>query len=502
MQQSTWALTCSTPSLQLNSEHLHDYQRRAIDFALNKPETMLWVDMGLGKTVIALTAILERINSMEVYGALVVAPKRVCQTVWRQEAQKWCHTAGLTFSLISGNNHQRHRAMRMPADVYLVNYENLIWLVAELSRVFLSKGQYPPFNMIVFDEVSKVKDAGSKRHKAYRQLMPFIPYRMGLTGTPAGNGYRDLHGQFLAIDAGQRLGLTKLEFQQRFQENADTGYFAKPVVRKSAEEHIQKLISDITIQMDAKDYLEVPEEMYVDLWVDLEPEHQLQYEKLETEMFLEMDSCSIEVFNAAALSTKCRQYAQGAMYIRPGELLWVHCHDAKLDALDEVVEEAAGSPLLVAFEYRHDAQRILHRYSEAQWLHSGLGEEAFKHIENEWNAGRVQMLIGHPGSMGHGLNLQYGPCGHLALFGIDWSLDLNQQVVARLVRQNQTQRVIVHRILCRATVEEAMLLRHEGKHTKEESLKAALNEYRARKQLSSHDAKPGGHPQLPGLLPG
>ena len=437
--------------------------------------------MGLGKTAVTLTNIVNRQDRCQVYGTLVVAPLRVIQTVWRQEASKWEHTKHLRFSLIHGKPNQRSLAFARNADVYLVNYEGLRWLSQQLVHHYLSKGRYLPFNQIIFDEVSKLKDHTTARHKALRDLLPFCPYRIGLTGTPAANGYWDLFGQFLAVDLGARLGTSRSDFAKQYFQEHGWGMGSRYEVYPGAEKRIQELIGDITLQMSAADYLELPPVMVNDVYIDLPSRARAQYEKLEREMFLELDSgTEVEVFNAAALTNKCLQAANGALYTRTGGP-WEELHTAKLEAFDDIIEEAGGKPLLAAYSFRHDAKRIEDRYVNVEHLSSKLGTWRTTELIDRWNAGRVPMLMGHPASMGHGLNLQQGS-DTLVWFGLPWSLELYQQTIDRLAGGLRRHRpVMVHRILARNTTDEAVKAALEAKATTQQDLKAALNEYRRRK---------------------
>ena len=468
-------------SLVRKVAQLHDYQQKAITFSLQHSQLALWLDMGLGKTAIALSNVVERQDQLQVYGTLVIAPLRVIQTVWRQEAQQWEHTRHLRFSLIHGTPDQRHRAFRMPADVYLVNYEGIRWLSEQLVHLYLSRGKYLPFNHVIFDEVSKLKDYTTKRHKALRQLLPFLPYRMGLTGTPAANGYLDLFGQYLAIDSGARLGTTKSAFTERYFHKTGWGVASRYEIDPGAQKRIEEIIGDITMQMSAEDYLELPPIVFNDIWIDLPPAAREKYEQLEREMFMELDSgAEIEVFNTASLINKCLQAANGALYVTTGGP-WDQLHDAKLDALSDIVEEAAGKPILLAYSYRHDAARIEKQFTGVEHLSSKLGTQRVNSLVSRWNDGQVPMMIGHPASMGHGLNLQHGS-DTLVWFGLPWSLEYYQQTIDRLAGGLRRQRpVIVHRILAKDTTDVAVKDALEAKATTQEGLKQALNEYRRQK---------------------
>ena len=409
----------------------------------------MWLDMGLGKTAISLTNIIERQNLVQVYGTLVVAPLRVIQTVWRQEAVQWAHTKRLRFSLIHGTPDERVRAYQIPADIYLVNYEGLRWLCERLIHTYLSRGRHLPFNQVIFDEVSKLKDYSTHRHNALRDILPFLPYRLGLTGTPAANGYLDLFGQYLAVDSGSHFGTSKSEFIERFFHQSGWGHGSKYEIDVGAEKRIEGIISDITMQMSASDYLDLPPIKINDIWVDLPPKARAQYERLERDMFMELDSgAEVEVFNAASLTNKCLQAANGAVYVETGGP-WDWLHDTKLDALADIVEEQAGKPLLAAYSFRHDAARIEKHIKGVHHISSKLGDARINQLVDHWNAGKVPILLGHPASMGHGLNLQHGG-DTIAMFGLPWSLEQYEQTINRLAGGLRRHRpVIVHRILAR-----------------------------------------------------
>ncbi len=456
---------------------LEPQQTEAILHAETQWQQMLWHGMGSGKTAAALTITHDRIEKLQVYGTLVVAPLRVCQLVWEEEAQQWDYLKHLTFSPITGTPIQRHRAMRWPSDVYLINYEMVEWLVDELIAVYLSKGKYLPFNQIIYDEVSKLKDPDSNRHTALRKLIAFAPYRLGLTGTPASNGYKDLFGQYMVVDGGQRLGVNVTTFRKEFFDAA--GYQGRGLTPKAnAEARIKERIADITLQYAP---VRKPEELPVinDIWVKLPPKVQAQYDLLEKELFLEFDDGGdLEVFNAAALSMKLRQFAQGAVFLQPECPEWERVHDIKLRAMDEIMEEAAGTPVLALYQFGHDRERLLARYKGSVHFGGSLGKTAAKEILRAWQAGEIPMLIGHPQSLGYGTDgLQYG--SHLeAWFGLTWSLDDYQQTIARLDRKGQKRRVTAHRILALSTLDMVMVDRLATKDEVQGSLLSTINAYR------------------------
>jgi SNF2 family DNA or RNA helicase len=455
---------------------MHQYQVVATDHVIQHPQSMLWQDCGLGKTICTLTAIVELMDRMQIHGVLVLAPLRVCQAVWEQEAAKWEHTQHLTFSSITGSASRREWNLMRKANIYLLNYDNVRWAVEKYDQHFNVPGRDLPFDMLVFDEVSKLKNSTAKRHLALRRMLPAVPRRVGLTGTPACNGYKDLHGQYLAVDDGARLGDNITFFRDEYMHKSHSGHGYD--LNDSAEKRIQTYIGDITLQMSAKGLLDLPDVTVNDIWLDMPPAAMAKYKELETDMFVQMDDgAQIEVFNAAALTGKCLQAANGALYIEPGEPGYSIMHDTKLDALDDVIEEAAGSPVLILYAYKHDKERILQRHPDARSFKSGMSKKAMEQLMDDWNAGRITKLLGHPASMGHGLNLQEG--GHIAVwYGLNWSLELYEQANARLDRQGQTHPVIQHRLLCKGTMDEGVADALDGKKATQAELRQAIFDYR------------------------
>lgn len=464
----------------LHPTDAHPYQIAAIKHVLGKNDSMLWMDMGLGKTMVALTAIAYRADHMQTWGTLVVAPKRVCQAVWRQEAAKWSHLNHLTFSMVAGDENSRKRAIFIRADVYLINYENLVWLQEFLEGQFLSRGKYPPFNQIVFDEISKMKNTrikqGAKRGRAAKRLRPYMSYAVGLTGTPASNGLLDLFGQYLVIDQGARLGKSFNKYRTRFFYQSDRGgYRYRPF--EGAPDRINNLIGDITLSMKNEDYLDLPPFVFNNIRLDLDDKGRALYDEAEREMIVSLDSGNtVDITSEGSKINRCLQIANGAIYLEPGAPEFEQIHDAKLDALGDVLEEAAGSPILVVFEFQHDAHRIQKKYPHAVWISSRMGESEFQQTVLDWNAGLIPLLIGHPGSMGHGLNIQDGG-NQIVWFGLNWSFDLYAQTNARLRRQGQTRPVIVHRIIANATVDEVVEESLITKAGDETSIRQAVKRY-------------------------
>lgn len=465
----------------LHLDNLHEYQVRAIRFVLDNPSSMLWLDMGLGKTTVTLHALRDLMDRLEIGSVAVIAPKRVCETVWRQEARNWSYTRDITFSVITGDMKRRRIAMRTPAMIYLVNYENVQWWVDELRQYWIGAGLSLPFNGLILDEISRLKSTravqGSKRGQALRSIVPYMRRIIGLTGTPASNGWLDLYGQYLCVDGGARLGKSFEAYKKQFFYQADySGYSFLPFRHSLGE--ISTLISDITLSMSNEEYLSLPPVITNDIWVDLPEKAEKVYRKAEKEFFVELDSgATVDILTKASLSNRCLQIATGACYLNPGDKQWESIHDAKLKALEEVVEEAAGKPLLIAYQFQHDAERILKRFRKTVWVNRKVNEKQMVQIQNDWNDGKIQMLMGHPGSIGHGLNLQHGG-NQLVWFGLNWSQDLFSQLIARLRRQGQTERVVVNRILARNTLDEAQAMSLEGKQGMEHAIRSAIATYR------------------------
>ena len=346
--------------MMLTPNLLHDYQKRAVNHQCTRPHSMLWLDMGLGKTIVTLTSIAHLISTGFLRGVVIVAPIRVIRLVWRQEAAKWEHTKHMRFSMVAGTRDQRTRALLREADIYLINYENLEWMAEVLDTYFVGKDKPMPFNGVVWDEISKMKNSTTNRVKAVRKILPKFDWATGLTGTPASNGYKDLHGQFLVVDKGQRLGTSKTAFRTRFYKKVGP---YKDVPYPDTEETIKNLIGDITLEMSAEDYNKLPDLIVNNVEVEMPEEVRSKYEQMEREFFTVLDSGKeLEVFNSAALTNKCLQFSNGAVYPVAGMPLWEPVHDAKINALEEIIDESQGFPVLCAYAYRSDAQRIMQRF--------------------------------------------------------------------------------------------------------------------------------------------
>jgi len=462
---------------------MHGYQQNATNHQCTHHHSMLWLDMGLGKTVITLTSISHLLQQRYLHGVLIVAPIRVCRLVWRQEALKWEHTKHLKFSLLTGSKDQRVRALLAPANIYLINYENVKWLAETLQTYFISKGRPLPFNGIVWDEVSKCKNSTTHRVAAVKKILDQFIWSTGLTGSPASNGYKDLHGQFLVVDRGLRLGTSKTAFRTRFYKKEGFKEIAQP----NAEDEIKTLISDITLEMSAADYNPLPDLIVNDVELELPESLRDKYDQMEKEFFLALDSGRvIESFNKASMMNKCLQIAAGAVYPLVGVAsLWEPLHDIKLDALEEVIDEAQGQPVLCGYQFRFDAERIMAKFKHLDPVNitECKSERALNDAMRRWKIGDLRLAIGHPGSMSHGIDgLQ--DAGHIiAWFGLNWSLELYNQLNARLRRQGQGVPVLSHRLIMRDTVDEIQRESLSEKGQTESGLRKAVKEYRQRRGM-------------------
>ena len=453
----------------LKRDNLHDYQERGVGHIIDNEYCALFLDMGLGKTVTTLTAIKELLDNCIISNALVIAPKKVTQVTWSDEIKNWEHLQGLTISVIDGTAKQRREAMAAKADIYAVSRDNIVWLVLEHGGVKL------PYDMVVIDELSSFKNHASKRFRAMRKVRKFIPRVVGLTGTPAPNGLIDLFAQMYLIDEGQRLGKTVTAYRDRFfrpgKRNGDIVYtYELKAPQNETEQQISDLISDITISMTAEDYLKMPDKIMLYDYVDLAPKVLAMYRDFEKEQILELINSDepISAASAAALSNKLQQFANGAIY--DAERSVKDLHDEKLDRLEELVEAANGEPVLIAYSYKHDLERIMQKLK----AYKPVKLEKPEHIA-DWNAGKIPVLVTHPASAGHGLNLQKG--GHnIVWFGNTWSLELYQQFNARLYRQGQMKPVMIHHIIAKNTIDEKIIKALEGKKQTQDGLMQSIKE--------------------------
>ena len=425
----------------------HKYQQIAINKIFDTPRAGLFLDMGLGKTVITLTAIEDLIyNRFEVEKVLVIAPLRVAEDTWSKESDKWDHLKHLSISKILGTPAQRRKALAKEADIYIVNRENVVWLTNELSSI----GNSWIFDMVVIDELSSFKSPKAQRFRALKKYITRSKRVVGLTGTPAPNGLIDLWSQIYLLDGGQRLGRTVTGYREKYfdpnQRNATTIFNYKP--KPETEEKIRNAISDICISMRAEDWLEMPERIDSIQSVKLSEKEQKAYVQFERDSYYEFLSGEITAASRAALTNKLLQFSNGAVYDSNGR--YIKIHDRKLDALEEIIELSNGKPVLCFYSYRHDLNRIMERFENAVKLKDSNDITL-------WNNGEIPLLLAHPAGAGHGLNLQGG--GNIIVwFGLTWSLELYQQANARLYRQGQSENsVIIHHLITEGSADEKVL---------------------------------------------
>ena len=420
----------------------HDYQKYATDFILKHPVSAVFLEMGLGKSVLTLTAIFDLcLDSFLIRKVLVIAPLRVARDTWPSEIKKWDHLSDLSYSVVVGSEKERLEALSKRASVYIVNRENVDWLINKSKIPF-------DFDMVVIDELSSFKSHQAKRFKSLLQVRPFVKRIVGLTGTPSSNGLMDLWAEFRILDKGERLGRYITRFRQSYftpdKRNAEVIFSYKPL--PGAEDAIYDKISDITISMRSADYLTLPECVINEVPVFMDDKEMKVYDEFRDDMVAKIKDKTVDAANAAVLSGKLLQMANGAIYDEDKKS--IHIHDRKLDALEDLIEGMNGRPVLIAYWFQHDAARIKERFTVREIKTS-------KDIE-EWNAGKIPVAIIHPASAGHGLNLQEGG-STLIWFGLTWSLELYQQTNARLHRQGQKDTVIIHHIICKGTIDEDVM---------------------------------------------
>ena len=424
----------------LSRDLMHDYQNRAVRFIKDVPKCALWLDMGLGKTLTTLTAISDLFDEMLISKVLIVAPLRVANKTWSDEIKNWSHTKGVRYSICTGSAKNRVVALNKPSDVYIINRENIPWLVDFYGKKW-------PFDMVVIDESSSFKSPSSARFKALKKVSPLITRMVQLTGTPTPNGLMDVWSQIYLLDGGERLGRSMTHYKQCYFTADYMGYKFTPV--HDAQERIERKISDLVLSMTADDYLTLPGRIDLHHRIELSEKHLKQYLSFEKEFITAISDTEIAVFNAAALANKLLQFANGCVYSEDKTPIAIH--DKKLDALEDIIESANGEPVLVAYNFKTDLERITQRFPSA----TVLDKEG--RVIDDWNNGKVKLLLAHPASAGHGLNLQKG--GNIVVwFGLNWSLELYQQFNGRLHRQGQTKPVTIFHIVAEGTIDEKILL--------------------------------------------
>lgn len=426
----------------LTRANMHDYQTHSVDFIKTHRSCALWLDMGLGKTVSTATAIADLQSDFTVSRTLIIAPKRVALTTWPLELKNWDHLAHLTFSVIDGTAKQRTAALLSRVDIHIISRDNVAWLVKMCGKRW-------PWDMIVIDESSSFKSQSSNRWKALRKVLPKVCRVVELSATPAPQGLGDLWAQFFLLDRGERLGLTEEAFRSRWFNYDREKRLLTP--KKHAKDEIYNLISDITIHMNAEDYLDMPELILNRIEVKMSQEVMRKYLDFEEKMIMEMKGLDLDVevqaANAAVLAGKLLQFSNGAVYTDEAQNFHV-LHDEKIEALQEIVESHDGYPILVAYNFKSDLSRLKKAFPYAVSMDNN------PETQKKWNNGEIQMLLTHPASSGHGLNLQKGS-NVIVWFGLNWSLELYLQLRGRLYRQGQTKKtVVVHHIITKDTVDE------------------------------------------------
>lgn len=443
----------------------HEYQQYATEYIETHPVAAVLLDMGLGKTSITLTALNNLLfDSFEIRKAIVIAPLRVARNTWSAEIEKWEHLSTLVYSVAVGTEAERLAALKRQADIYIINRENVQWLITESGVPF-------DYDMVVVDELSSFKNHQTKRFKALMKVRPKVKRIVGLTGTPSSNGLMDLWAEFKLLDMGQRLGRFIGQYRTRFfqpdKRNGQVVFSYKPL--PGAEQQIYRLISDITISMKSTDHLRMPELVSSRYTVYLSEEEEQRYVALKQDLVLQLPDGDITAANAASLSGKLSQMANGAVYMDSGDTISIH--DRKLDALEDIIEAANGKPVLVAYWYRHDLERITERLHKLKIPCSRLDTDG---SIRRWNAGEIPVALIHPASAGHGLNLQSGG-STLVWFGLTWSLELYQQTVARLWRQGQeSETVVVQHIITKGTIDERIMKALSEKDSTQSALMDAV----------------------------
>lgn len=444
----------------------HEYQKYAQKFIIDNPACGCLYEPGLGKTVITLSAVDELMyDYFEVSKVLVIAPLRVARDTWTTECEKWQQLNHLRIARVLGSEKERITALNEKADIYVINRENVAWLVKYYEK------RHFPFDMLVIDELSSFKSPSAERFKALRKIRPHIKRVVGLTGTPAPNGLMDLWSQVYLLDRGERLGRTLGSYRDQYfvpdKRNQNVIFTYKP--KENAEAEIYNKLSDICVSMKAGDYLKMPDRIDNYIEVSLSEKEAELYRKLEREMLLPLKDGDIMAINAATLAGKLLQMANGAVYDENKEVKVIH--NRKLEALEDLIEASNGKPVLVFYGYRHDRDRIKERFGEA------ARELLTSKDITSWNAGEIKIAVTHPASTGHGLNLQAGG-STIVWFGLTWSLELYEQANARLWRQGQTDTVVVHHIIAKGTVDEqvigAIKLKSGGQQLLMEAIKARL----------------------------
>ena len=437
----------------------HNYQNYAKNFILAHKVSALFLDCGLGKTITTLTAINELMyDSFEISKVLIIAPLRVAQSTWKEEIEKWDHLNLLRYSIAVGDEKERLKALKQNSDIYIINRENVDWLVTKSGIDF-------NFNMLIIDELSSFKSHTSKRFKSLLKIRPYFERVVGLTGTPSSNGLMDLWAEFRVLDLGERLGRYITHYRNEYflpdKRNGAVIFSYKP--QPNAEERIYRRLADITISMKSTEYLKMPELILNELEINLDEEDQMKYKKFKKEMVMTIQEKEIDAINTASLSNKLIQLANGSIYDEDKKFYEVH--NKKLDKLEEIIESANGKPVLISYWFKADKERIEKRFK--------VREIKTADDIKQWNMGIINLALIHPASAGHGLNLQSGG-STLVWFSLTWSLELYQQTNARLYRQGQKDTVVIHHLITKNTIDEDIMKSLKRKDKTQEALMKAV----------------------------
>jgi len=444
---------------------LHNYQAKMIDWMMSNKRCALWAGVGLGKTVTALTAVEQLIRKKETSRVLIIAPLRVAKFVWPSEMQKWNHLKNMGCTVIHGGRKERERLLKSDHRVHIINKENVVWIVDELS-----KQRHWPYDCVIIDEASAFKNSRSKRFKALRQANHKIDRLIELTGTPASNGLMDVWAQIKLLDNGERLGRTMTRYKETYFDSDYMGWVFTP--KEGAKEQIYNKLRDVCLTMDKKDYLQLPPVNLNKIYLDMEADDKARYEELERQFIVQIQDETVSASQAGVLSNKLLQFCGGAVYCEnenPNEApRWVESHKTKINALADIVEEMSGDPLLVAYNYKHELFRLREKFPYGKVLNTKADEE-------KWNAGEIPLMFVQPQSVGHGLNLQAGG-NNLVWFSLTWDLELYDQLNGRIDRQGQTKPVFIHHLVLRDTIEEKVLLLLNDKSATQAELLNAMKD--------------------------
>jgi SNF2 family DNA or RNA helicase len=453
----------------------HQYQHNAVQFMLENGSGQLWLEPGLGKTSITLEAIRQLKDSGAIKKVLIVAPLRPCYAVWPDEVTKWDNFNELTISVLHGPN--KDKTLHDKSLIHVINFEGLQWLSATLRKMNVKL----PYDMLVVDEISYLKNTRTQRFKSLNPLLDQFKRRFGLTGSPAPNGLMDIFGPQLVIDRGATFGKYITHFRSNYFYPTGYGGYTW-ALQSDAEEKIYEALAGKVLRMAAKDYLDLPELMTNKVYVDLPPDARKMYKELEDKLLTDIDSGQVTAATAAVAVGKCQQMANGSVYLDGEEREVRELHTEKIDAVRDIVEELSGQPCLIGYYFKHDLVALQKIFPNAPVIGSGVSGDKLTKIINVWNSGKTPVLLAHPQSAGHGLNLQ--GAGHAVIwFSNTWSLEIYEQFIRRLWRQGQRNNIIVHQIIARKTIDEAIVAAIESKDKTQQSLMNAIKNYAA----ISHD---------------